>query len=369
MHRLYEALYGAELKNSRKVRVERFFMRGSTIEATVVDERVRTCGTYTVVFNDGFSCSCGRHACEHIFKVLLEAEKHHHAKARFKGSDYFYIRKRNSIKRFDLRELGLESVFDNYGEHPTKEGYTNTRIASDTELIGVEFESYGPKRNLYEEYNAVIFTLKGFGWKYEMDGSLPSRGGEIKSPPFPVEDIHLNTKRLNLLRELSCTGEYAGLHVHVSAGFNEHLPPFFNFAYPTLAKVEKLIDLPALFGRNFNGYADRLSPNTPYNRYRWLNLTNIERSVPTVEVRGGSINAPDYEALIWFAIGIKDLVKGLHSDFVDGRVIRQNLFSYMRPESLEKIEPFVKPEARMLVWRAIDENTHLSRVHADSRTH
>jgi len=358
MQKLYAALCpeGGRIR-SPKVTVQRIFVRGSEFEATVLDERKRTRGEYRITFDgQNLTCSCGKESCDHLDKVVTSVSRLTHYKRSFidPEAEYLYVRNRQSVYRINLKEIGLEKALKNL-YLPYKNGYSKTRVRTNCESVGVEYETYGPRNGWYEEYNAVVNALVERGWRYEHDASIPASGGELKSPPieFAPEPINLLVKRLETVRLLSKHGEYSGFHVHVS--FPEQLDHdtlegFYAEFAQQLKNIERYVDLSKLFGRGFNRYSSRLG--NYIIRYCWLNLENLKSNVPTLEVRGGSTKAKSYKDIIMFTIAMKDLTYGYYRSFKDKTSYHTNPFLYVRKELLKYIEPYTVPEAKLLLWQA-----------------
>ena len=330
-----------KIRIPKKVRVVTSFIDGGEVLVVLEDERKGREGRYLVEY-DGkeFICSCGRN-CDHIDKALVHLEKRI-----LKINDTFlYVREGRKIKKIDLSFLDPLRLDD---REPEKGMYKKRREKTDQQCLGVEYEIYGPREGWEREFNVIINNLKRVGWEYEWDGSLPSDGGEIKSPPVPLWEWDKVVQVLEALRLLVEHGKYSGLHVHVS--FPEPIKwyedEFFRVLIPKLKQLEEYIDLPKIFGRGFNKYAKRI--NGKMNRYCWINIENLMNEIPTLEIRGGSTKAKNYEDLIIFAISMRDIVYGYYLDWKEDIPYKSNPFLYVRKGFLGHLQKYATDKAKPL---------------------
>lgn len=197
----------------------------------------------------------------------------------------------------------LKSYLQLYDHSYDVRPYSTWREETEERKIGIELEVCSP-------HPGAVMYLLDHGFVCERDGSLPEDGVEIKSPPLTLKEFYKLLPALQYVAASSRkTSSLTGFHVHVTVLENIRDESFIFYFAPVLVEIEKEMNLPRLFGRRFNKYAEQIcdKANASY-RYNWINLANLERSVKTIEVRLGSSKRPEqFSDIVKFAWNIADL--------------------------------------------------------------
>lgn len=155
-----------------------------------------------------------------------------------------------------------------------------------------------------------MLVRKGLFKSFETDASV--RGGEIKTPALTEGKFLSAMEYLALIRKdkgisyAFVSPRLAGLHVHINVGDLGEEAKERAYEFGLLAQKE--VDLPSIFGRHYNRYAEMLPSSytrATLTRYYWLNLTNSQ----TIEVRLGSATRGDFYKIARFCQIMAEVVR------------------------------------------------------------
>ncbi|MEM1967751.1 MAG: hypothetical protein QXO86_07785 [Nitrososphaerota archaeon] len=155
-----------------------------------------------------------------------------------------------------------------------------------------------------------VLAKIGLFKSFELDASV--RGGEIKTPALTERQFLRAMEYFALLRRdkgisyAFVSQRLAGLHVHINVGDLGEEAKRRAYEFGLLAQKE--VDLPKIFGRDYNEYAEVLPSayvRATLRRYYWVNLTNTQ----TVEVRLGSATQGDFIKIARFCQIMAEVVR------------------------------------------------------------
>ncbi|MEM4854882.1 MAG: SWIM zinc finger family protein [Sulfolobales archaeon] len=155
-----------------------------------------------------------------------------------------------------------------------------------------------------------VLLRQGLLKAFETDASV--RGGEIKTPPLTEAQFLRAVKHFALLRKdkgisyAFVSQRLAGLHVHINVGDLGEEAKRRAYEFGLLAQKE--VDLPKIFGRDYNQYAEMLPSSyvrATLKRYYWLNIQNSQ----TIEVRLGSATQGDFFKIARFCQILAEVVR------------------------------------------------------------